>query len=96
MSDLHILRQHTLGLEKARKITDDWIVSAEKDYRMTCLLERNDDQDIVQFKRSGVEGVFISTADKFEMNAKLGFLFKSFLPKIKEQIEKNLDGVVKG
>ncbi|WP_227526193.1 polyhydroxyalkanoic acid system family protein [Psychrobacter sp. FDAARGOS_221] len=78
----------------ARQVTDEWIESAEKDYRMTCSLERLDTKDIVTFKRTGATGQFVSTPDKFELDAKLGFLFKSFLPKIKEQIEQNLDKVI--
>lgn len=92
--NLHIERDHTLGLDRARQITDDWIASAEQDYRMTCDLQRLDDKDIVTFKRTGATGQLVSTPDKFELDAKLGFLFKSFLPKIKQQIEQNLDNAI--
>lgn len=91
MSDLNIARNHNLGLDKARKMTDDWIQSAESDYGMKCDLTRTDDKDVVMFKRSGVKGELVTTATSFEMKAKLGFLFKSFLPKIEQQINKNLD-----
>lgn len=94
MDDLHIKRIHQLGIEKSRQIIDDWIRSAENDYRMVCELERTEHQDTVTFNRSGVTGIVISTADAFEIKAKLGFLFKSFLPLIKQQIENNLDQVV--
>ncbi|WP_438012616.1 polyhydroxyalkanoic acid system family protein [Psychrobacter raelei] len=92
--DLHIERQHTLGLARARQVTDDWIQSAEQDYRMTCHLQRLEDKDIVTFKRTGATGQLLSAPDKFELDAKLGFLFKSFLPKIKQQIEQNLDKAI--
>lgn len=94
MHNLHIKREHKLGLEQARKITANWIDSAQKDYRMVCTLERTEHEDIVTFKRSGIAGVVISNACKFEIKAKLGFLFKSFLPVIKQQIEKNLDKAI--
>ena len=92
--DLHVERQHTLGLARARQVTDDWIQSAEQDYRMTCHLQRLEDKDIVTFKRTGATGQLLSAPDKFELDAKLGFLFKSFLPKIKQQIEQNLDKAI--
>lgn len=91
MSDLHIKHTHELGLTRAREITTNWINEAEEKYGMHCQLERTEQQDWVSFKRVGVDGILISNANYFEITAKLGFLFKSFLPKIKAQIEQNLD-----
>ena len=59
-----------------------------------CLYLRLEDKDIVTFKRTGATGQLLSAPDKFELDAKLGFLFKSFLPKIKQQIEQNLDKAI--
>lgn len=94
MSDLNIVRNHNLGLDKARNVTDEWIQSAKNDYGMRCELTRTDDKDVVAFKRTGVKGELVTTATAFEMKAKLGFLFKSFLPKIEQQINKNLDDML--
>ena len=39
MADLHILRPHTLGMAKARKIAFDWAEQVEKDFDMRCTYE---------------------------------------------------------
>lgn len=94
MNDLLIKRNHNLGIENARKITDNWIKDAEQNYGMTCTLSRDDEKDTVMFKRVGASGKIISTKSSFEVSAQLGFLFKSFLPKIEETINKNLDELI--
>ena len=91
MADLHILRQHTLGMAKARKIAFDWAEQVEKDFDMQCTYEEGRTADLVRFSRSGVQGELHVTKDKFDLKAKLGFLVGAFKGKIEREIVKNLD-----
>ena len=94
MADLHILRKHALGLPKARKIAYQWAERAEKDFAMDCTYEEGKAQDEVVFSRSGVKGTLGVTADRFELNAVLGFLLGAFKGKIEGEIVKNLDALL--
>ncbi len=94
MPDLHILRKHTLGLPKARTIAFQWAERAEKDFSMDCTYEEGTVQDEVGFSRAGVKGTLVVTADKFELNATLGFLLGAFKGKIEGEIVKNLDALL--
>jgi putative polyhydroxyalkanoate system protein len=94
MSDLHILRDHALGLAKARKIAFKWAEHAEQEFGMNCTYEEGDAQDRVCFTRSGFNGSLLVTKDKFELNAKLGFLVGAFKGRIESEIVKNLDDLL--
>ncbi len=91
MADLHILREHALGLAAARKIAFNWAEQVEAEFGMECTYEEGKSQDVVSFTRSGVNGSLLVTKDRFELNAKLGFLLGAFKDKIEAEIVKNLD-----
>lgn len=91
MADLHILREHKLGLAAARKIAFTWAEQVEAEFGMECTYEEGKTQDIVQFTRSGVNGSLLVTKEHFELDAKLGFLLGAFKDKIEAEIVKNLD-----
>ena len=91
MADLHILRPHTLGMARARKIAFDWAEQVEKDFGMACTYEEGRGADLVRFKRSGVAGELHVTKDKFELDARLGFLLGAFQGRIEAEIVKLLD-----
>ena len=91
MADLHILRKHGLGLAEARKIALKWAEMAEQEFQMECTYEEGRTQDEVCFTRSGVNGTLEVSKDKFELNAKLGFLLGVFKDRIETEIVKNLD-----
>lgn len=95
MTDLHILREHTLGMAKARKIAFKWAEHVEEEFGMTCTYEEGKTVDEVCFKRSGVHGTLSVTKEKFELNAKLGFLVGAFKGTIESEIVKNLDDLLK-
>ena len=94
MANLHILRKHALGLPEARKIAFRWAEQAESDFDMVCTYEEGKTEDLVSFKRSGVNGTLQVTKDKFELEAKLGFLLGAFKDRIEGEIVKNLDGLL--
>ncbi len=94
MADLHILREHTLGLSDARKIAFKWAEHAESEFGMSCVYEEGATADEVAFSRSGVQGTLSVTHDQFELNAKLGFLLGAFKATIESEIVKNLDDLL--
>jgi putative polyhydroxyalkanoate system protein len=96
VADLHILREHSLGLTEARKIAFRWAEYAEKAFDMTCVYEEGEAQDEVCFTRPGVQGRLSVTQNKFEINAQLGFLLSTFKSSIERDIVKKLDDFLKG
>ena len=91
MADIHIHRQHQLGLAKARKVAWDWAETVEAKFDMACTVLAGQTSDTVSFSRSGVKGELIVAADHFDLQAKLGFLLGAFSRTIETEIEKNLD-----
>ena len=94
MAELHILREHTLGLPAARKIAVAWAEQVESDFDMQCTYEEDKTTDTVSFVRSGVSGTLRVTNDRFELDAKLGFLLGAFKGRIEAEIVKNLDNLL--
>ena len=95
MADLHILRQHTLGLPAARKIAFKWAQHVEEEFAMSCTYEEGTALDEVCFTGKGVDGTLSVTKDRFELIAKLGFLLGVFKTGIEREIVKNLDDLIK-
>jgi putative polyhydroxyalkanoate system protein len=94
MADIHIHRHHELGLKGARKIAWQWAELAESEFDMACAYAEGDDEDEVQFTRSGVKGTLRVCGDHFELNAQLGFLLGAFKERIESEIVKNLDDLL--
>ena len=94
MPDIHIHRDHALGLTKARKIALQWAEEAEKKFDMECTILEGETSDTVEFARSGVKGELIVAANHFTLDAKLGFLLGAFSRTIEAEIEKNLDALL--
>lgn len=91
MPDIHITRQHHLGLAEARKLAFRWAEVAEEKLDMECTYEEGKTSDLVSFTRSGVNGELKVTRDKFVLDARLGFLLRAFKHRIETEIVKNLD-----
>jgi len=89
--DIHIQRSHDLGLAQARKLAFRWAETAEKKLDMECTYEEGKNEDLVSFTRSGVNGELKVTKDRFELDARLGFLLGAFKDRIESEIVKNLD-----
>jgi putative polyhydroxyalkanoate system protein len=94
MADIHIHREHSLGLAKARKIAWAWAEQVEQEFGMDCTVEEGQDSDTVAFTRTGVTGSLIVAADHFELQARLGFLLGAFSKTIEAEITKNLDALL--
>lgn len=91
MPDIHIQRDHGLGLAQARKLAFKWAETAEQKLDMECTYEEGKTEDLVSFTRSGVNGELKVTKDGFELHARLGFLLGAFKDRIESEIVKNLD-----
>jgi len=91
MASIHIRREHSFGLKKARELAWAWAESVEEKFQMTCTVVEGKTGDTVEFSRSGVTGTLDVSATHFELNAKLGFLLGAFKSTIESEIEKELD-----
>lgn len=91
MADIHIVREHALGLEEARKLAFRWAEVAEKKLEMDCTYAEGRTSDVVSFKRAGAHGELKVTKDRFELDARLGLLLGVFKAKIEGEIVRNLD-----
>lgn len=94
MPDIHIRRDHDLGLAKARKVALQWAEDAEQKFDMECTILEGETSDTVEFTRAGVKGELIVAADHFALDAKLGFLLGAFSRTIESEIQKNLDALL--
>ena len=91
MADIHIVREHDLGLEHARKLAFRWAEVAEKKLDMDCTYTEGRSSDLVKFRRPGAHGELKVTAHSFELHARLGLVLGVFKHKIETEIVKNLD-----
>ena len=94
MADIRIQRAHKLGLPKARKIAWQWAKDVEKRFEMACTVIEGKDGDTVVFTRPGVDGRLLVAADRFDLEARLGFLLGAFSKRIEAEIEQNLDALL--
>jgi putative polyhydroxyalkanoate system protein len=91
LADIHIVREHGLGLEQARKLAFRWAEVAEKKLDMQCTYAEGESADLVSFRRPGAHGELRVSAGRFELRARLGLLLGVFKHKIEGEIVKNLD-----
>lgn len=94
MPDIHIEREHSLGLPRARELAFKWAEAAEQRLDMECTYEEGKTSDLVSFTRSGVNGELRVTRDRFELHARLGFLLGAFKDRIESEITRNLDDLL--
>ena len=91
MPDIHITRDHALGLAGARKLAFRWAEEAEERLDMECVYEEGKTADVVTFTRPGVNGELKVTKDHFVLDARLGLLLGAFKDRIESAIVENLD-----
>ena len=94
MAEIRIQRNHQLGLPKARKIAWQWAEDVEKRFDMACTVVEGKGGDTVEFTRPGVSGRLLVSAERFELEAQLGFLLGAFSKRIEAEIEQNLDALL--
>jgi putative polyhydroxyalkanoate system protein len=87
MSDINLVRSHSLSIAKAKALvqrTADGLAS-EHD------LESEWHGNTLRFHRSGVDGEMLVTDSKIELDVTLGLLMKPFKAKFVNRIEHDLD-----
>lgn len=94
MAQLAVHRAHTLGLDQARERAKEWVAQAERDYGLQCAYQPGEAEDRVLFRRSGVSGELRLSADRFDLQAQLGFLLSAYQGRIESQINANLDALL--
>ncbi len=96
MADIHIHREHRLGLARAREIAWNWAEQVEQKFDMECTVLEGESSDTVSFTRSGVKGELIVTGEHFELKARLGLLLGAFRATIEAEVQKELDALLDG
>ena len=91
MAQLHMVREHTLGLAAARKVAQAWAREVEDEFDMRCTVEAGRAGEVVRFERSGVSGTLQVSAQRFELDAKLGLVLGAFRGRIEAEITRHLD-----
>lgn len=94
MPDIHIERNHTLGMAGARDAARQWIAQVKQDYDLDCNYVEGKACDVAQFSRAGLDGSLEVTGDSFTIDATLGFLFSAFSDQIERKITQNLDALL--
>ena len=94
MPELRIDRGHQLGLDAAREVARRWTREAQTDWGMSCRAEPGEAEDRVFFERSGVSGCLTVSADRFDLQLKLGFLLGAYSRQIEQKIRANLDDLL--
>jgi putative polyhydroxyalkanoate system protein len=92
--DIHIERNHALGIAGAREVARQWMQQVEQDYGLECTYTEGEIHDVAQFSRAGIDGTVEVTANTLTLEATLGFLFSSFSDQIEQKIAKNLDALL--
>jgi len=94
MSEIIIRREHTLGLERARRVAKIWANGAAKKLEMNCTTTSSDSSDRVEFSRLGVKGYMEATASYIEVHVTLGMLFAPFAKQLESEVSQRLDGSI--
>jgi len=94
VAEIRIQRLHRLGLAKARKVAWQWAEDVEERFGMDCTVIEGKDGDTVEFTRPGVSGRLQVAADRFDLEAQLGFLLGAFSTRIEAEIEERLDALL--
>lgn len=91
MAEIHITREHGLGLAEARELALRFAQAAQDKLEMQCHYEEGAAEDLLRFQRSGAHGALKVTPERFVLHAKLGMLLGMFRERIESEIAKNLD-----
>jgi putative polyhydroxyalkanoate system protein len=90
MSDIKVVRKHSLSIEQAKKIAQKAADELAREYD----LESEWNGDTLSFSRSGVDGEMAVSGNEIRIGVKLGFLLKAFKPRIQQHVENQLDELI--
>jgi putative polyhydroxyalkanoate system protein len=94
MSEVNYEQSHTLGLDKARELAQDWVADAARKLGLTCQHVTGAEKDTISFERAGVHGVMTVTGTHFDLRVKLGMMMAPFKPIVEAEIAKNLGRII--
>lgn len=94
MSDIKFQQAHSLGLDKARELAQEWMNDAARQLGLDCKLQQGAEQDTITFDRMGVNGTMRVSGDSFDLHIKLGMMMAAFKPMIEAEVSKNLAKIV--
>lgn len=92
MSDIKLIRPHSLPLAKAKALAQKTADALAAEYDLTSEWRGN----TLRFQRSGVDGQMHVTDSEIQLDVTLGFLLKAFKTKIAGHIQRNLDELLAG
>ena len=92
MSDIKLVRFHSLPLAKAKALAQKAADALAAEYDLTSEWRGN----TLRFHRSGVDGQMHVTDSEIRLDVTLGFLLKAFKTKIAGHIERNLEELLAG
>ncbi len=87
MSDIKLVRSHSMPIAKARALAEKAAASLAAEYDLAHEWHGNS----LHFHRSGVDGQMHVTASEIQLDVKLGFLLRAFKGKLLQHIERELD-----
>lgn len=94
MAQIQLEQSHSLGLPRARAIAAQWMEQAHSEWGMQCALQSGEEEDVICFSRSGVQGQLRVSATQFALEATLGFLLGQFQARIEAQLRSNLQALL--
>ena len=92
MSDIKLVRPHSLPLAKAKALAQKAADALAAEYDLASEWRGN----TLRFHRSGVDGQMHVTEADIQLDVTLGFLLKAFRTKIAGHIERNLEELLAG
>ncbi|HEX4780089.1 MAG TPA: polyhydroxyalkanoic acid system family protein [Usitatibacter sp.] len=89
MADIHVEREHTLGLEGARAAAQ----RLAKDLGSRFGLQGEWQGDVLRFQRPGVQGTLSVTDKHVRLEVALGLMFKAMKGSIESAIHREVDAL---
>ncbi len=86
MADISIRQKHLLTAKKARAAAEKVADEMAKDFDMAIDWQ----DDVLNFKRSGVSGSLTLLEREAQLEITLGFMLKAFAVKIEEKVSINM------
>ncbi len=87
MSDIELVKRHSLSIAKARALVQKAADDLTEKYDLTSEW----DADTLRFRRQGVDGRMQVTDTEIRLDVTLGFLLKAFKGRLLEHIERTFD-----
>lgn len=94
MSDIKFQQAHTLGIDRARELADEWLNDAAKKLGLNCTHEKGTEQDTITFERMGINGIMLVSGTNFDLTVKLGMMMAAFRPIVEAEVSKSLGRLI--